>query len=58
MKKFVEFFELAVRQGIHRIDDDSTGSRGFILVFCLQYPINDWNKKDSDLPEPVPVVTT
>jgi hypothetical protein len=57
VQELVEFLQLAVGQRVHRVDDDGARARGIGLL-GLEDAVDDGMKNDSDLPEPVPVVTT
>ncbi len=44
VQEFVEFFQLAVGQRVHGIDDDGAGARRRVFLFrllLLQYPVDD-----------------
>ena len=45
MQEFVQLFQLAVGQGIHRIDDDGAGARFAAFCFGLDDAVDDWNKE-------------
>jgi hypothetical protein len=58
VKELVEFLQLAVGQRVHRVDDNGSRAWRGVGLLGLEDAVNDWMKKDSDFPEPVPVVTT
>ena len=58
LDEFVELLELAVGQRVHRIDDDGARARLLPGRAGADRASMIGMKKQSDLPEPVPVVTT
>ena len=52
MQKLVEFFQLAVGQSIHRIDDNGPGTCFAIGLLGLEYAVDDRDEKGQGLPRP------
>ncbi len=49
IQKFVELLQLAVGQGVHRIDDDGARARSGVLSLGLEDPVDDRNEKGQGL---------
>ena len=57
-EELLELLQLAVGQRVHRVDDDGARARRRIVGPGLEDRVDDRDEEASDLPEPVPVVTT